>query len=323
MTTRPRILFAAMACACLSTASVDATANAVVPLAQVAPAPEPVDLVHRWRDAMAIETMMFAKPDLSNEQVIDALVRASALFEEVAEAPGGRSDGYWHASRAIWLAGELLPLEDKAGRLARFRRSLALAERGLEKDPTCAGCMLWKFTAMGRIRTTEGSLGRVREVKEMADLLAEGIALDPGYRDNELNSTLGNLHYASALYYRILPDWFWVQWVLGVRGDKERALEHSRMALALHPTRLDFKIEFGTQLLCLGATEKKHRSKIDAGRQVMAEAIATVPANDDEAREVHFARMLMEEPEKACGYTGDGVLEIDEDAAKKARAARG
>ena len=43
-------------------------------------------------------------------------------------------------------------------------------------------------------------------------------------------------------------------WVLGVRGDKERALAHARTALALHPTRVDYRIEVGSQLLCLGSS---------------------------------------------------------------------
>ena len=323
MTTRSRILIAAALWAGTLTATVDARANTVVPPDEAAPALEPVDVVGHWREAMLIESMLFTQPDLTTEQIIAALIRASALFERVAEAPGGRPDGYWHASRAIWMAGELLPLDDTAGRVARFRASLELAERGLEADPMCAACMLWKFTAMGRLRTTEGVFDGLRQIKEMADLLERGIALEPRYRDNDLNSTLGNLHYASAVYYRILPDWFWVRWVIGVRGDKERALEHSRRALALHPTRLDYKIELGTQLLCLGSTGGRHREKLEAGRQVIADAIAAVPANDDEAREVFFARQLMAEPSKACGYTGDGVLEIDEDAAKQANAARG
>jgi len=275
------------------------------------------DLASVFEAAVALERSVFEVDEPEAAWSIDRLRRAALLFERVAEARGGAGPGYWRASRATWLSGELLPLDDVTGRVARFERSLELADLGLAANPDCAECMLWKFNSMGRLRTTQGVFEGVRQVPEMARLLDRAIALGPTHRDSENNSTLGNLHYASAIFYRLLPDWFWLKWVLGVRGDKKRALEHARKALALHPHRLDYQIEVGTQLLCLG-TDKGSDELVEEGRRTMREAISGGATSKDTRREIEFARTMIEHPERACGYTGDKLIEIDEEKARQA-----
>jgi hypothetical protein len=149
----------------------------------------------------------------------------------------------------------------------------------------------------------------------MAELLDRGIALEPTYRDSDDNSTLGNLHYSSAIFYRLVPDWLWLKWVMGVRGDKQRALEHSRLALALHPRRLDYLIEVGTQLLCIGSVEDDE-ARLAEGLELMKTAVARRAESLDDAREIQFARIMIQQPGQACGYSGDKIMDVDEARAK-------
>jgi len=292
---------------------------------QAPPGESTTDIAVVWQKAVALETEAFKLDETDSATARDRLLRAALLFERFGDyeqttrpAPG-TSQGYWRAARATWLTGELLALEDTEGRLEAFQASLDLANRGLVLDADCAGCMLWKFISFGRLRTTVGAWEGMQQVEEMAKLLDRAIALSPTHRDAMDNSILGNLHYSSAIFYRILPDWFWIQWVLGVKGDKERALGHSRKALALHPDRLDYQIEVGTQLLCLGSTKGDHRRLRD-GKAAMRAAIERGGTRSDDMREIHFAKLMLEEPKSSCGYSGDKLLEVDEE---KARAASG
>ena len=266
--------------------------------------------------ATELELSVFDADDPPPAMVIDRLSRAALLFERVGDLQGGVGPGYWRASRAVWLTGENLPLDDIDGRVAVFERSLSLADRGLAANPDCAECMLWKFISMGRLRTTQGLWEGMRQVKEMADLLDRAIELNPTYRDNGDNSTLGNLHYSAAIFYRVVPDWIWLRWVLGVRGDKERALRHSRTALQLHPNRLEYQVEVGTQLLCLGSDRDKPKLIAD-GRAILEEALGRPTARADERREIEFAKIMLEKPRLACGYTGDRMFELDEKSARE------
>ena len=279
----------------------------------------PEDLERYWSEATSVEMEILTGEDEREiDQLSRDLDRAAHYFQRVAESPSGNPSGYWRAARATWLAGEILPLDAKDAKIERFARAEALTDIGLEQNPECAECMLWKFISIGRTSTTAGMMDAARAVPEMADLLDRALEIGPTHVDSPDNSTLGNLHYSSAIFYRLVPDWFFIKWVLGVRGDKERALAHSQKALALHPNRLDFRIEVATQMLCIGSA-KKDKVRLVEGRRLMEDAIATVPETEDERREIQFAKVLLEEPKKACGYTGDSIVEIDEKEARKSK----
>jgi len=277
----------------------------------------PAEVAELWARASALEGEALALDRTDSELGRERLVRAAALFERVGDAEGGRTQGYWRAARATWIAGDLLPLEATAARIEAFTDALWLADRGVAANPDCAECMLWKFIAMGRLRTTSGVWEGIRQVPEMAELLDRAIELQPKHRDDENNSTMGNLHYSSAIFYRLVPEWFWIRWVLGVKGDKERALQHSRKALGLHPRRLDYQIEVATQLLCLGSL-REDPVRMREGKILMRDAIARDATGTDAQREIYFARIMLAQPKKSCGYSGDKLLELDEAAARGA-----
>ena len=206
---------------------------------QAAAGEPPTDLSAQWRAALQLEKEAVVVEREDPQAAVALYLAASGHLERIAQEPDAPPIALWRSARCAWLAGDALPLDDAEGRVKHFTRAEKLATRGLERDSQCAECMLWKFSSMGRLRTTVGVWQGIRQVPEMAALLDRAIALQPTYADNEWNSTLGNLYYTSAIFYRVLPDWFWLEWFLGVRGDKERALANIRTALELHPTRLD------------------------------------------------------------------------------------
>jgi len=268
-----------------------------------------------WIEAEALEWRGHesTNPEVSWRRYLEA----AATYEVVARTPPGRADACWRSARMFWLAADTLEPERRIEKIAYFERSGAMAARGLELDPDCAECMLWKFTAMGRLATTRGIWTSMRQVPEMADLLDRAIELEPRHRDDENNSTLGNLHYTSAIFYRVMPDWFVIRLLLGVRGDKERALDHSRRALELHPSRLDYQIEVGTQLMCLGSS-RGDDALLAEGDATLQRATAREAHTLDDQREIVAARIMIENPAKACGYAGDTWIEIDRHEARQA-----
>jgi hypothetical protein len=269
-----------------------------------------------WRAAVSLERDAFGLIETDALAAGVAYAEASRRYQDLARTASGDPDPWWRAARCEWLGAEILPLEDKERRIAHFTRAEALAAEGLAAEADCAECMLWKFTSMGRLRTTRGLIAGLRGTGEMAALLERGIALAPTQRDSVDNSTLGNLHYSSAIFYRVVPDWVWLGWLLGVRGDKERALEHARTALALHPARLDFQVEVGSQLLCLGSAEDAP-DRFAEGRRILTGLLGAPTHSIRDERQVQAAAIMLEAPEKSCGFTGDAWLEIDAREAAK------
>jgi tetratricopeptide (TPR) repeat protein len=230
-------------------------------------------------------------------------------YEQLAVAHPESAFLAWRIARNHWREGERLPIDAKGDRRAAFTRSLEWAERALARDPDCGECLLWAVVSRGRLATTAGVIGSVSIVAPMAGLLDRGIALQPTSRDNEWNTTLGNLYYAASAFYRVAPEWPGVEWAIGVRGDKDRALGYIERALAISPMRIDYHLEHGVVLTCLGV-ERKDAAALERGRRELA-ALRTMPHHlGTDPVDQKNAEILLAKPELACGYSRDGFIDL-------------
>jgi hypothetical protein len=153
-----------------------------------------------------------------------------------------------------------------------------------------------------------------RRASELAELLDRSLALQPQHRDNEWNTELGNLYYAAAAFYRVLPEWRWLQWVIGVRGDKQRALEYSRKANEISRGRVDYHLALGASLLCVG-NDKNRKELVDEGMSVL-NRIEHLPGHmETDERDRVIAKALASQPERACGYTHHNWIDVDKELA--------
>jgi hypothetical protein len=290
--------------------------------ASAKPVSAPDDLERIWGEAVNLERSSWDIDEDHESASYDLAIAAASRFETVSEWLDGATmrdiepyrHAYWRTARAYWLAADSLELTERERRREHLSRAIEFTDRGISADPDCAACMLWKFNAMGRRLQIDGLFTSVRSVKTMAKLLDHGIALQPEFHEGERSSTLGNLHYVSAVFYRVLPDWFWLKWIVGVRGDKQRALEHARTALELHESRIDYRIEVGSQLLCLGAS-KHDPARLAEGREALAAASTLTPRSLDDRKEIAAAHVMIETPKRACSYAGAEWIEIDEGSA--------
>ena len=237
-------------------------------------------------------------------------IESARAYELIAGQVPEESFTYWRVARNYWRAGETLPLEEKQQRIELFEESAVWAGRGISIDPDCAACMLWKFVALGRQATTRGIMSAVRDAREMDRLLTQGIALQPSFNDGEGNSILGNLYYAGAVFYRIVPDWWWLRFFTGVRGDKEKSLSYARRAVEISGVRVDYRVELGAVLLCLG-TAKKDERRLAEGRAVLEQARVLDDFLGTDPIDKQHAATLIASPSLACGYSRDGFIDID------------
>ncbi len=240
----------------------------------------------------------------------ERLIESAETYERIADQVPEESETYWRIARNYWRVGESLPVEDKEGRILYFEKAESWAARGLEIDPDCAACMLWKFVSMGRQATTRGLLSAVRDVREMDALLTRGIELEPDQRDEAGNTTLGNLYYAGAVFYRVIPESWWLRLFVGVRGDKDRSLEYARRAVEISSIRVDYRVELGAVLLCLGATRDEPK-RLDEGMRVLREARTLDNYLGTDSLDKDHATTLMTSPQMACGYSRDGFIDIE------------
>lgn len=238
------------------------------------------------------------------------LLESARRYELIVVAVPEESYTYWRIARNYWRVGENQPLDFTSERGRYFDLAESWAGRGLEVDPNCAACMLWKFVAMGRQATTRGLLTAVADVREMDQLIQRGIELAPSHRDNDGNITMGNLYYAGSVFYRVIPEWWWLKWFIGVRGNKEKSLGYARQAVKLAPVRIDYRVELGASLLCVGS-ENGDPGKIAEARQILESSRRLDDFLSTDALDKTHAVVLMRFPDRACGYSRDGFIDVE------------
>lgn len=251
----------------------------------------------------------------------ELFVASAARYEVIVTQVPEQAYTYWRIARNYWRQGETLPVEAQEERLRYFELAEQWSERGLSTDPDCGACMLWKFVSLGRQATTRGLLSAVPDAREMDRLLRRAIELQPAHRDNPGNSTLGNLYYAASVFYRIVPDWWWLRVFVGIRGDKERAVDYARRAVESSRVRVDYRIELGASLLCLGR-DRDQPERLTEGIVVLREALKLPDYLSTDAVDRRHAQILLEAPHRACGYSRDGFIDLDA-LGQQARSGRG
>jgi hypothetical protein len=241
----------------------------------------------------------------------EALLESSGRYQEIAAVLPGSAFVRWRLARNHWRYAERLPVTDKSGRTHFFGEADRWADAAIAADPECGECVFWKAAALGRLATTRGLVGAARSAPTIAALLERGIALRPTHRDGPRNAELANLYYASAAFYRIVPDWRWLSLAIGVRGDDERALAYIRQAIELCDGRVDYQVELGAVLLCLG-NASGDAARLAEGRAALERALELESFQTTDALDREHARALMAEPARACGYSRDGWHDLSE-----------
>jgi hypothetical protein len=241
-------------------------------------------------------------------------VESSKVWEDVVRRVPQQSHTYWRIARNYLRQGQMIPEERTEEQAKYYALTEEWSERGLKVDSKCAECYLYKFAGLGRRIFLGNIVAAARRASELADLLERSMALQPQHRDNEWNSEMGNLYYAAAAFYRVLPEWRWLQWVIGVRGDKQRALEYSRKANEISRGRVDYHLALGASLLCVGS-DKNRKELIDEGIAVL-NRVESLPGHmETDERDRVIAKALVAQPERACGYTHHDWIDVDKELA--------
>ena len=244
----------------------------------------------------------------SSDQYWNAIVILNDLIKQFPEAPYLM----WRLSRNYWVYAENLDINDKEGRLKNFQIGLDWAEKGIATNPDCAECYLFRFGNLGRISTTKGLMNSISAAKDLSETIAKAIELKPTHKDTHFNGSEANAYYASGVFYRIIPDWFIIKWIAGVRGDKMKSLEHIKKAAELIPVRIDFQVELGAIYLCL-AEDKGMEEMREPGNAALRHALEMEQVMPTDPLDKEYAQGFLEDPSGACGFSRDGIVELDKD----------
>jgi tetratricopeptide (TPR) repeat protein len=243
-------------------------------------------------------------------------LKAAQIFEHlIAQAPE-EPHTYWRIARDYaWLA-ELTPASDVETRARYGSLAMAWADRGLAIDARCGECCFYKYAGMGRVATARGILSSMAWLRQISQTLDRCMQTPPAFVHEPWNPELGNFYYAAAAFYRMLPDSRVLEISVGARGDPRRSLELSRRAVALAGQRIDYNVGLGASLLCLGRSDDR-AELLKEGRAVLERVPEFHDLMPTDSLDRRAARRLIEQPERACGYSRDAWNDGGEPIAKR------
>jgi len=264
------------------------------PVRSVALAPsEPIETM--WGEATRLEDK---REFLASSRVLKDIVRLTPMD----------SHPYWRIAKNYTRLADSLPLAEESERTKYFILAEQWADRGIASDPECGECCLYKVGGLGGRLKTRGILAAASDAPRIAELLERGIAILSTRPDSHINPELEELYYAAARFYRAVPDWFWLKWILGVQGSRGRAVEYMRKANEISTNidgpRPEFLVELGASLLCLGEEDESPALAAE-GLDVLQQVILLGNGEPGRSVNVQYARVLIADPGQACAYSPD------------------
>lgn len=227
---------------------------------------------------------------------------------------------YWRKARNDYDRIELIPRNKKPSKdqlIARYRTMERQADQCIALAPNDGCCYQWKGIAMGRRGTTQGVLSSLKEAPDLERAFLKAEKLAPQYRaENGTANALGDTYDGLGQFYRVVPEWlctFGIKQIVGVCGDLKKSVAYHRKAVAREPKRIEYQKDLAVALLCYG---QKHddQSAVAEGKKILAalQALPNVKYSDPIDKE--HAKMLLQNPDLACGYSRDAQQEQSQSA---------
>jgi tetratricopeptide (TPR) repeat protein len=231
---------------------------------------------------------------------------SSRILEEIVRLTPTDPRPYWRIAKNYIELADALPLTKESERNKYFTMAEEWADRGLGVDPECGECCLYRVGGLGGRLRKGGMLAAASEAPQIAELLERGIALLSQRPDHDVNPELEELYYAAAQFYRAVPEWPWLKWVLGVRGSRRRAVEYMRKANEISTNisgpRPDYLVELGASLLCLGEHDKEP-ALVAEGLDTLQRVILLERNEPTGSVDAQHAGILIADPREACDYS--------------------
>ncbi|TVQ88798.1 MAG: hypothetical protein EA397_16505 [Deltaproteobacteria bacterium] len=227
---------------------------------------------------------------------------------------------YRHVARFLFEKGELVDRNDPDfDKVALYTEMYDLLNKALELDPNNAHLLFNRGIALGRLSTTKGVLSSMVNLKTVQnDWLAAAAA---PYRYSSLEEAEHmpcSVYQTLGIFYRLVPDSWLVGVLAGVRGDLDKSLMWLEKADSCRPNRIGVLKELGATQLCIG-DRRKDPAMTERGLTTLRRIEGIQSGHTLTAIDKRHAKMMIDDPTKACGYSRDGQQELDEKALEKKR----
>jgi hypothetical protein len=246
--------------------------------------------------------------DLRKKFEVDALSEQEhrermALIEKVLVTQPEWQDGYWLlAADSFFLGSNVMHPSDHPGARRDLVQGREALERCMKLKPDHLLCRFLYASIKAKIASIDGIFSSLKHGRTVKDIWLSVVKspYDMSFRPNV--TMQGAARFALGLFYRLVPDSIWVQWIWGIRGNIDTSIRYHRESLELDPRNPCARLMLAVALLCKVQGEA-HTPQFGEAMSLLQETAREPSIDLAQAVCVKDAPLIAREPMKTCGYT--------------------
>lgn len=244
------------------------------------------------------------------------LMGADKLLRALRKKYPKNSKVRWLMAKNIFFRTEVMDKDAKDVKGKLLAEGVKWAKECVDMDPKDINCLLHYGTLVGRSSTNEGIFNTLSKGAVVEGAWLGAVSTNQHYRFPSANTSLGATYYGLGIYYRLVPDSWWLDLFFGIRGDINRAIKYLERALGTKADQVELYTELAAANFCKFDREDSDAAKEAANRWIerCVKLKAKDPLNEISQRD---CTTLKKNPDLGCGYSRDGQQDTDIENAKK------
>lgn len=212
-------------------------------------------------------------------------------------------DGYWMlATDAFFLGTQYAFDENYASAEEVLNRGLKATERCLNEAPDHELCRFFSAALLAKVASVQGIFSSLKNGQKVRDQWLEVIASGKNIFFRPNVSLQGSAFYGLGLFFRLVPDFFLVEWLWGIRGNLDQSIAYHRKAAELDANNPCANLMLAVAMMCKNGNQKDTKLYNEA-ITFFDLAQSQSPTDISQTICVQDAPRLRENPDRTCGYT--------------------
>jgi len=225
------------------------------------------------------------------------------VVKKVLEKSPEWLDGYWlYAADTFFIGSNYQDPKDHPKARAILGKGLNSINECLRRKPDHVLCKFFEASFQAKIASIDGVFSSLRHAKKIRDTwieVTEG-SYDLEFRPNV--SMQGTTRFALGMFYRLIPDFFMLDWIFGVRGNINKSIQYHRDAQKLDPQNPCVHLMLAVSLLCKVKGDVK-AEPYQESMKLLDRTEREKPIDLAQAVCIRDVEKIRKEPSKTCGYT--------------------
>ena len=242
--------------------------------------------------------------------------KAKLLIDKAAKNNPDLKRVLFLKAQNTFFIGEKLDREDGKGRLKTFDAGYNVAKRCIKLYKTYTPCLVLAGSLLGRISTTKGIISSASNGKYVEGYWKRANSSKINYRYPSGTQVKSVSRFVLGIFYRMVPDSFWLNLFFGVRGDINKSIKLSDAALKIDPLEQQFYADVGAAYFCKYQRDE-HEPSLKAGKRILNKCLALPYMGKVGKMTRDDCKKLLGNPALGCGYSRDKQQETDAEKFKK------